>query len=152
MRQIAGAFAELEKARLVGKLRHARERIRKERGKCEGRKPHVEIHPEAVAMAKRLHRASPKGGRLSLRRISAELAAAGFLNERDRPYHPNSIKSMVEGARPVSVERRRPVSLISFDLCAHYARERARWACTRRRSSLHTRRGLPISCVDVSTR
>ena len=102
MRQIAGAFAELEKARLVGKLRHARERIRKERGKCEGRKPHVEINPEAVALAKRLHRASPKGGRLSLRRISSELAAVGFLNERDRPYHPNSIKSMVEGARPVS--------------------------------------------------
>ena len=62
MRQIAGAFAELEKARLVGKLRHARERIRKERGKCEGRKPHVEVNPEAVALAKRLHRASPKGG------------------------------------------------------------------------------------------
>ena len=102
MRQIAGAFAELEKARLVGKLRHARERIRKKRGKCEGRKPHVEINPQAVAMAKRLHRASPKGGRLSLRRISAELSAAGFLNERDRPYHPNSIKSMVEGARPAS--------------------------------------------------
>ena len=32
MRQIAGAFAELEKARLVAKLRHARERIRTERG------------------------------------------------------------------------------------------------------------------------
>ena len=33
MRQIAGAFAEYEKARLVHKLRHARERVRKERGK-----------------------------------------------------------------------------------------------------------------------
>ena len=38
MRQIAGAFAEYEKARLVSKLRHARER----KGKCEGRKPHVD--------------------------------------------------------------------------------------------------------------
>ena len=35
MRQIAGAFAEYEKARLVHKLRHARKRRRKERGKCE---------------------------------------------------------------------------------------------------------------------
>jgi DNA invertase Pin-like site-specific DNA recombinase len=43
MRQIAGAFAEYEKARLVHKLRHARERQRKERGKCEGRKPHAEL-------------------------------------------------------------------------------------------------------------
>ena len=32
MRQIAGAFAEYEKARLGSKLRHARERIRQERG------------------------------------------------------------------------------------------------------------------------
>ena len=33
MRQIAGAFAEYEKARLVSKLRHARERVRQEKGK-----------------------------------------------------------------------------------------------------------------------
>ena len=62
MRQIAGAFAEYEKARLVSKLRHARERVRQEKGKCEGRKAHVEMRPEAVALAKRLHRASPKTG------------------------------------------------------------------------------------------
>ena len=85
MRQIAGAFAELEKARLVAKLRHARERIRSERGKCEGRKTRIERatrenNPElvkalraAVEMARRLRRASPKTGeRRSLRKISAE--------------------------------------------------------------------------------
>ena len=46
MRQIAGAFAELEKKRLVAKLKGARERKRAKaesttldgRGKCEGRK------------------------------------------------------------------------------------------------------------------
>ena len=80
MRQIAGAFAEYEKARLVHKLRHARERQRKERGKCEGRKAHSELRPEVVAEAKRLRRASPKTGeRLSYRQISARLAEAGFL-------------------------------------------------------------------------
>ena len=101
MRQIAGAFAELEKARLVGKLKHARERIRKERGKCEGRKAHAEINPRAVLLAKRLHRANPVyGERRSLRKIAAELAAAGFQNEHGRPFNPKSIKMMVEGARP----------------------------------------------------
>ena len=50
-------------ARLVSKLRHARERVRQEKGKCEGRKPHGELRPEAVALAKRLHRASPKTGK-----------------------------------------------------------------------------------------
>jgi DNA invertase Pin-like site-specific DNA recombinase len=97
MRQIAGAFAEYEKARLVHKLRHARERQRKERGKCEGRKPHSELRPEAVAEAKRLRRASPKtGDRLSYRQISAKLEAAGFLNERGKPFNPKSVRAMVE--------------------------------------------------------
>jgi DNA invertase Pin-like site-specific DNA recombinase len=97
MRQIAGAFAEYEKARLVAKLRHSRERIRQEKGKCEGRKPHVELRPKAVALAKRLHRASPKTGkRISLRKIAAALAAAGFLNERDRPFNPKSVCSMLD--------------------------------------------------------
>ena len=68
------------------------------RGKCEGRKAHVELNPDAVALAKRLHRASPKTGeRMSLRRISAELKAAGHLNAHGREFNPNSIKSMVEG-------------------------------------------------------
>ena len=83
MRQIAGAFAEYEKARLVTKLRHARDRVRNDRGKCEGRKSHAELHPDVVAEVKRLRRASPKtGARLSYRMISEKLAAAGFINER----------------------------------------------------------------------
>ncbi len=97
MRQVAGAFAEYEKARLVGKLRAARDRIRKERGKCEGRKAHAEINPDAVALAKRLRRANPKTGeRMSLRDFSAELKAAGYVNARGLRLNPNSIKSMVE--------------------------------------------------------
>ena len=96
MRQIAGAFAEYEKARLIHKLRHARERQRKERGKCEGRKAHSELRPDVVAEAKRLQRASPKTGkRMSLRKIAAALAEAGHLNERGQPFNPKSIVAMV---------------------------------------------------------
>ena len=88
--------AEYEKARLISKLRHARERVRQEKGRCEGRKPHVELRPEAVALAKRLHRASPKTGkRLSYRQVSARLGEAGFLNERGKPYNPKSVRAMV---------------------------------------------------------
>jgi DNA invertase Pin-like site-specific DNA recombinase len=113
MRQIAGAFAEYEKARLVAKLKAARERKRQDNGKCEGRKTRIERAKqidkavgealeqklsEAMAMAKRLHRASPKTGkRLSLRKISAELAAAGHLNERGKPFNPWSIQNMLGG-------------------------------------------------------
>jgi len=56
MRQIAGSFAEYEKARLVAKLKTARERKRLTTGKCEGRKSHAEINPEMVRLAKGLRR------------------------------------------------------------------------------------------------
>jgi hypothetical protein len=64
--------------------------------KCEGRKSHVERNPELVALAKRLRRLRPKGGRMSLRAISAELATQGFLNENGRPFAAASVKSMLE--------------------------------------------------------
>ena len=97
MRQIAGAFAEYEKARVVHKLKHTRDRKRKELGKCEGRKSHAELRPEVVELAKKLRRACRVSGeRKSLRKISEELQAAGFLNERGKPYNPNSIKVMLE--------------------------------------------------------
>ena len=92
--QIAGAFAQLEKARLVAKLRHARERIRKTKGRCEGRKSRVERLAkkdekaadklkeqlaEAVAMAKRRRRANPKtGNRVSLRKIAKSLLPSAY--------------------------------------------------------------------------
>ncbi len=51
--------------------------------------------PKAVALAKKLHRASPKTGkRMSLRRVSAKLAEAGHLNERGKAFNPRSIKAM----------------------------------------------------------
>jgi hypothetical protein len=51
--------------------------------------------PVIVTLAKALARKKPKGGRLSLRAISAELAAQGVLNERGRPFNPKSIAVML---------------------------------------------------------
>jgi|RhiMetdeSRZDD1v2_1073273.scaffolds.fasta_scaffold83803_3 hypothetical protein len=56
---------------------------------------HAELNPELVALAKRLRRAKPNGGRMSLRAISAELATQGFLNENGRPFAAASVKSML---------------------------------------------------------
>jgi DNA invertase Pin-like site-specific DNA recombinase len=101
VRQVLGAIAQFDKAMTVSKLRGARERKRREDGKCEGRKSLAEKYPEAVDMAKRLRRASPKTGeRMSLRKISAELAAAGHFNERGVPFNAGSILAMIEGERP----------------------------------------------------
>jgi DNA invertase Pin-like site-specific DNA recombinase len=96
VRQVLGAISEFDKAMTVAKLRGARERKRREAGKCEGRKSHAERNPALVARAKRLHRKRPKGGRMSLRAISAELAAQGFLNENGRPFAAASVRSMLD--------------------------------------------------------
>ncbi len=95
MRQIAGSFAEYEKARLVSKLKAARERKRAASGKCEGRKSWAEINPELVREARRLRRRSPKGHQRSLRDVSAELAKLGFVNQRGAVFSAVSIASML---------------------------------------------------------
>jgi hypothetical protein len=59
------------------------QRKRMETGKkVGGRKSHAELWREAVTLAKRWRRASPKtGDRLSYRDISVKLADAGYVNE-----------------------------------------------------------------------
>ena len=97
VRQILGAVSEFEKASLVQKLRKARERKRAIMGKCEGRKGLAELHPEAVAYAKRLRRKSPKTGkRRSLRTIAKLLAEEGHLDEKGATYSAQSVKNMIE--------------------------------------------------------
>ena len=95
VRQVLGAIAQFEKASSVAKLAAARKRKREREGRCEGRKPLRETHPEAVALARKLRRRRPKGGQLSLREVSKELATRGFLNERGKPYAAKSVASML---------------------------------------------------------
>jgi len=117
MRQIAGAFAEYEKARLVGKLKAARDRKRKGKGKgavkVEGRLSFAEIAAkgdaegartlEAMQLAKRLYRVSPKTGeRRSLRQVAQELAARGYLNARGEPFNPKSVRAMIQQPLPTT--------------------------------------------------
>jgi DNA invertase Pin-like site-specific DNA recombinase len=94
MRQIAGSFHEYEKARLVNKLKAARDRKRATGVKVEGRKSWAEINPEMVALAKQLRRKT-KAGQRSLRDIAAALADAGYVNERGAVFSPTAIASML---------------------------------------------------------
>jgi DNA invertase Pin-like site-specific DNA recombinase len=90
MRQIAGAFAQLEKARLVAKLKAARDRKREANGKCEGRKSYAEGMPETVALAKALHAQG-----LSYRKISRELAARGHVTRTGKPHVASAVQKML---------------------------------------------------------
>jgi DNA invertase Pin-like site-specific DNA recombinase len=102
VRQVLGAIAQFEKASLVAKLKAARDRKRARDGKCEGRRSHVELNPELVAMVKRLRRRNPKTGRQkSLRAISRELAELGYRNIHGEPFAAESIAGMIRQARSI---------------------------------------------------
>lgn len=96
MRQVAGAFAQYEKSKVVERLRAGRDRVRAATGQCEGRKRHVELRPELQREARRLARRNPKSGKTrSLRMIAAELAALGFTSASGRPISPSVIREIV---------------------------------------------------------
>jgi DNA invertase Pin-like site-specific DNA recombinase len=95
IRQVLGAISEFEKAMLVAKLRGARDRKRRTGVKVEGRKSIAEEKPETIELARRLARTRPKGGKRSLREISAALAEAGHTTKRGNPYAPTAIKLML---------------------------------------------------------
>jgi DNA invertase Pin-like site-specific DNA recombinase len=99
MRQIAGAFAQYEKARLVAKLKGARDRKSAELGRrIEGRKGYAETSPELVREAKRLARRSPRTGeKRSLRTIAAELAALGHRTGTGKPFSASQVKRLLAG-------------------------------------------------------
>ena len=96
IRQILGAVSEFDKAMTVAKLKGARDRVRRERGKCEGRKSYVEREGGQVliATARQLH-ASPHGRTPSLRKIAAVLAERGFVTPTGRHYSASAIASML---------------------------------------------------------
>jgi len=95
MRQIAGAFSELEKSRLVAKLKSGRDaKSQTLNRRCEGRKPITETHPEAVAMARKLAHGNRRE-RYSLRQIAKLLAEAGQLNSKGQPFAAKVISTML---------------------------------------------------------
>ncbi len=97
MRQIAGAFAQYEKARLVAKLKGARDRKSVQAGKrIEGRKGYDDTNPELVREAKRLARRNPKTGKTrSLREIATELAGLGHVTASGKPFSASQVQRLL---------------------------------------------------------
>jgi uncharacterized sporulation protein YeaH/YhbH (DUF444 family) len=98
MRQMGGVFAELEKSRLVHKLRVARERASAAAGhRVDGRK--ATLTGDVLALVRRLRRKNPRtGARRSLRDIAAELAAAGHVNPHTaKPYSAEAVRQALAG-------------------------------------------------------
>jgi DNA invertase Pin-like site-specific DNA recombinase len=90
VRQVLGAIAQFERTSLVAKLKAARDRKKTASGKCEGRKSYAEARPEVVALAKEL-----RGRRMSLRKISVELAGRGYTTASGKPYVASAVQAML---------------------------------------------------------
>jgi DNA invertase Pin-like site-specific DNA recombinase len=91
VREILGAVAAFEKNSLVGRLRKARDRKRRDSGRCEGN-PNFGIIP--IAHIKAAKALSAKG--LSLRKISEQLGAKGFLSGSNNAYSASAVRSMLK--------------------------------------------------------
>jgi DNA invertase Pin-like site-specific DNA recombinase len=96
VRQILGAVSQFDKAMTVAKLKGARDRVRRLKGKCEGRKSYAEREggKELVAKAHEL-RVNPGRRPTSLRKIAAGLFEAGYGTPAGRPYSASAVASML---------------------------------------------------------
>lgn len=81
----------------VAKLKGARERARRLRGKCEGRKSYAERDggQELIALARQL-RSNSNGRQHSLRSVAAGLAERGHVTPSGLPYSASAVLSMLD--------------------------------------------------------
>ena len=92
IRQVLGAFVQFEKSSLVNKLKVARDRIRGDQGKCEGRRSMAEKWgPELIKRAKTLRKRG-----LSFRGISKQLFKEGYDTEYGNPLQAIQCKRLTE--------------------------------------------------------
>jgi site-specific DNA recombinase len=107
VRQVLGSVAQFEKGALVAKLRQARERIRRQRGKCEGRKPYGwhQAEKEVLAGIRRLRRHSKKSDKkpMTWTSIAAALNSMGLRNRSGGLWTAASVQ-WVARRRPLKQE------------------------------------------------
>lgn len=98
IRQILAAVAEFDKTSIVLKTRVARERIRRQVGRCEGRKPFGARDGESAAVERiRQLRRKPAGGkRLSFAKIAERLDAEGIPTRYGRPWSASTVKQVFQ--------------------------------------------------------
>jgi DNA invertase Pin-like site-specific DNA recombinase len=101
MIQIQGIFAELDKSLTVKKLRTAREKIRRERGKCEGRKGYAETDEGAEILREiRRHRRKRKGRvRTTFNEIAEILNGQGYTAANGKPFTAINLRGILHRYR-----------------------------------------------------
>ena len=95
--QIQSVFSELEKSRLVSKLRRAREAKKEATGRCEGRKPYGDKpgESESVDLMRALRR-KREGKRMSYARIAEELNTRGVPTRTGAKWHTTTVNNILD--------------------------------------------------------
>ncbi|MEW6658785.1 MAG: recombinase family protein [Thermodesulfobacteriota bacterium] len=92
--QIQGVFAELEKSQLVRRLSKAREQVKREKGKCEGRKGYGETEEEQAVIrrvrAMRRTRKNKTPG-MTLQQIADRLNGEGIKTKSGCKWTPTQV-------------------------------------------------------------
>ena len=97
IRQVLGAVAEFDKSVTVLKLRAARDRKRRQSGKCEGRKGFGETDQQEAATVQRirkLRRKPRKSDRLSFQETADQLNAEGLPTRTGVPWSKGSVHAI----------------------------------------------------------
>jgi len=95
--QIQSVFSELEKSRLVCKLRKAREAKKEKTGRCEGRKAYGERNGEqAVIELMRSLRNGSDGKSMSFSRIAETLQAQNVPTRTGARWYTTTVKNILE--------------------------------------------------------
>ena len=94
--QIQSVFSELEKSRLVGKLRKAREAKKAQTGKCEGRKAFGEKPGEqdVIALMRSLRR-KRSGKQMSVAAIAEELNRQGVPTRTGAQWQTTTVRNIL---------------------------------------------------------
>jgi site-specific DNA recombinase len=103
IRQVLAAVSEFEKSGLVAKLRAARDRVRRQRGRCEGPPVYGARGAEAAGL-KRLQELAidPDGKPRSLAKIAAALNAEQVPTRTGRPWARSTVQTLLARQRATS--------------------------------------------------
>jgi DNA invertase Pin-like site-specific DNA recombinase len=97
--QIQSVFSELEKSRLVGKLRRAREAVKEKTDKCEGRKAFGEKPGERETVdLMRLLRRKRRGKRMSFAKIAAALNQRSVPTRTGAEWQTTTVRNILSRA------------------------------------------------------
>lgn len=101
VRQILGAVSEFDKTSIVLKLKAARSRVRREKGRCEGRKPFGQDEGETATLdlIRTLRRKPKRGNRLSFAAVAAKLNEDSIPSRTGKPWHPEVVRRLLGGKR-----------------------------------------------------